>query len=120
MPAGGLQTHNLPTELLDMILEETALETRKACSLVCRGWLDLSRTHLFKVIVVRADATFDAFLCFLRAHPHISIHIRKICLYGPLGSGKPEAECPRVDPGTLVDISLCTPNVSYIELQAIL
>lgn len=48
MPGTVAQRPSLPTELLDIILDELDgdLETQKPCSLVCPTWLDISRHHV--------------------------------------------------------------------------
>ncbi len=119
MPVDVKARHGLrlPVELLDMILKDMETETQKACSLVCRVWLDVSRRHLFESTVFRTTTSFDAFLEFLTAHPHISVLIRDLYLFGPT-AGVPK-NIPSLSPLTLIDIATLMPNVSYITLETV-
>ncbi|RDX48818.1 hypothetical protein OH76DRAFT_1404373 [Lentinus brumalis] len=119
MPVDVKARHGLrlPVELLDMILKDMETETQKACSLVCRVWLDVSRRHLFESTVFRTTTSFDAFLKFLTAHPHISVLIRDLYLFGPT-AGVPK-NIPSLSPLTLIDIATLMPNVSYITLETV-
>ncbi|TFK85964.1 hypothetical protein K466DRAFT_664104 [Polyporus arcularius HHB13444] len=119
----GAETWNdrLPVELLDMIFEDTDSKTQKACSLVCRDWLGVSRRHIFDTVVVRSDTSFDAFLQFLTTHPDIGDHVNELYLLGPDRKSKSYKadKFPLVDPVTLVDIAMAAPNVSSIKLEAV-
>lgn len=114
--------YGLPIELLDKIFEEADLETQKACSLVCYVWLELSRRYLFDCIVIRSDTTFDVFRQYLKAHPHIGIHTRRIHLLGPDASRSPfqKQEYPRIDLGMLLDIVTYCPKTSSIHLKTVI
>ncbi len=74
---------SLPNELLDMIFEETdEVETLAACSLVCRGWTEPTRRHLFDSILVRRAENFDDLLAFAQTHPHVAAYIKALYLEG--------------------------------------
>ncbi|RPD56643.1 hypothetical protein L226DRAFT_537923 [Lentinus tigrinus ALCF2SS1-7] len=119
--AGNHHAHGFPVELLEMIFEEADLETQKACSLVDHVWLEVARRYLFDIIVFRSDTSFDSFLRFFAAHPHIRTHTRSVRLLGPeMSDPFRQPHYPFIDPATLADIVTSTPNISSIQLKSVI
>ena len=107
-----------PLELVDWVIDHLYDDksSLRRCALVSRSWLNTSRYHLFRTLIVRprrentaAGQEFTAFRSFLRDTPHISFHIRELGLgdaHHPLGHGLAQL-CKHA----LCDILRHTPNL---------
>ncbi|KAI0783199.1 hypothetical protein C8Q75DRAFT_469334 [Abortiporus biennis] len=78
---------NLPQELLDYILDFLHHErtTLKNCSQVCKAWLNESRRHLFRIIILRCsqqpqNSVLNRFIQFTMEAPYLATDIRELWL----------------------------------------
>ena len=114
-----------PPELVDRTIDHLYDDkpSLRACALVSRSWLNTSRHHLFRTLLVRprgqdtlAGQEFTVFRSFLRETPHVSFHIRELGLgtRRPYGRGVAQL-CKHA----LSDILQRTPKLLKLWLLAI-
>ncbi|KAJ7662588.1 hypothetical protein DFH06DRAFT_1396699 [Mycena polygramma] len=68
-------------ELVDYIIRflRDSRPDLKTCALVCRSWLYLAQSHLFRQIAISSDS-IERWLRILDASPHLNRHIRRLSL----------------------------------------
>ncbi|KAI0745881.1 hypothetical protein C8Q76DRAFT_780925 [Earliella scabrosa] len=80
---------NLPPELVHRIMTmlkntdnfTVAHRSLAACTLFCKAWHDVARSHLFKDVFVRSPPSgfwFDEFFAFVEQHPHVAQYIQNL------------------------------------------
>lgn len=77
-------SQDVVNQIIDFLDEDK--ESLSVTSIVSRGWVHVSRCHLFRRISIirpRGSFPFD-FLTFLQANPHIAIHINQLRLQGDI------------------------------------
>ncbi|KAM5533987.1 hypothetical protein V8D89_012307 [Ganoderma adspersum] len=114
---------DLPTELFHQVFEHLECHdhnTLASCTLVCRGWLDISQQHLFSELhVLRScDETFRGLVDWLKEHATLAGYIRTLCLESRLVSAPPQASLmPSLPMDTLSHILNIVPNLQALRLH---
>lgn len=115
-----------PTELIEAIIDHWHNDKQMLlnCSLVCSGWLDASRYHLFRRIRVRnerSDRNMQAFISFLEATPSVHSHIRDVSIrvYGPGALPTRPAEVRCIGPYAVDYLLRTLPHLHELTLENI-
>lgn len=83
----------LPPEVEDIIIDYNFNDpkTLARCALVCRGWLDTTRFHLWRTVSLGnyGEHDPDEFLARINEQPDIALHVREVKVMFPLSSPRP-------------------------------